>query len=310
MLNFKDVAMKNTIQIVKNISHNIIKSVYITDVTLRDGLQSYPKIISPKNRVIIGKKIAELGITNIEVGSIVSNKVIPQMKHSIIVYKIMKTFKPYLNYYMSASNSSGMKVLMDNDVKDIAFFTSPSNKFNLKNINNTTKKSFINIKNMVNQVTNNAYIKGYLSCINECPYEGPLKIDNILKSINDLYDIGMNEICLSDTLGTLNEKVLDEILYNLNFEVINKISIHLHQKQNNKWKDVIDCCLDYNISSFDTSLLNLGGCPAAFSSNEKSGNLNLHDFTSHLDLLGYMHNIKTYKIKNVEKEIQEILDRS
>ena len=96
---------------------------------------------------------------------------------------------------------------------------------------------------MTNAVNNDVYIKGYISCINECPYEGKVKLVRILDTINKLYDIGMDEICISDTLGTLTEYKLDEILYNLDYEVLDKLSIHLHQKKNNNWKSVVDCCL-------------------------------------------------------------------
>ena len=199
---------------------------------------------------------------------------------------------------------------MDNNVKNIAFFTSPSDGFNLKNINKTTNESLKNINLMMNAINNDAYVKGYISCINECPYEGKLELVKMLDTINRLYDMGMDEICISDTLGTLTEDKLDEILYNLDYEVLDRLSIHLHQKKNDNWKSVVDCCLSYNLLSFDTSLLNLGGCPAAYSSNEKSGNLSLFDLTAYLDNKGYYHGINNNQIKDVENEIQSILDIS
>ena len=293
-----------------NASNTMNKQVYITDVTLRDGLQSFPKLISPKNRFEIGKKIISLGLKNIEVGSIVSDKVIPQMKDSMDVYKCMKQYNNTLNYYMLISNMKGIKMMMNNNVKNIAFFTSPSDTFNFKNINKTTDESLGIINSMMQEINNDAYVKGYISCINECPYEGRLELVQMINTIISLYEMGMDEICISDTLGTLTDEGLNEILYNLDEDVLDKLSIHLHQKNNDNWKSVVDCCLHYNIISFDTSLLNLGGCPAAYSSNEKSGNLNLSNFTEYLDELGYSHNINTSKIKHVEDEIKSILVNS
>jgi hydroxymethylglutaryl-CoA lyase len=299
-----------TIGAIARISNRICKKVFITDVTLRDGLQSYQKIISPYNRFEIGKKLISLGLNNIEVGSIVSDKVIPQMRNSMDVYNEMKQYNNMINYHMLISNMKGIKLMMDNNVKHIAFFTSPSDGFNLKNINKTTEDSLNTINMMMKEVNNSAYIKGYISCINECPYEGRLELAKIINTINKLDEMGMDEICISDTLGTLTRDKLNEILYNLSYEVLDKISIHLHQKANENWKKLVDCCLFYNIISFDTSLLNLGGCPAAYKSTEKSGNLSLYDLVYHLENNGYDHGIATNKIKEVENEIQLILDRS
>lgn len=309
MYNCQESSMK-TISALAKISNVVRKKVFITDVTLRDGLQSFHKNISPQNRFEIGKKIINLGLKNIEVGSIVSDKIIPQMKDSMEVYQKMYQYNKNVNYHMLISNMKGIKMMMDNNVKNIAFFTSPSDGFNLKNINKTTNESLKNISQMTNAINNDAYIKGYISCINECPYEGKLELVKMLDTINKLYDMGMDEICISDTLGTLTEDKLDEILYNLDYEVLDKLSIHLHQKKNDNWKAVVDCCLLYNLVSFDTSLLNLGGCPAAYSSNEKSGNLSLFDLTTYLDDKGYHHGIDNSQIKSVENEIQSILEVS
>jgi len=298
------------ISTVAKICNQVSKKVFITDVTLRDGLQSYHKNISPQNRFEIGKKLINLGLKNIEVGSIVSDKIIPQMKDSMQVYNKMNEYNNNVNYHMLISNMKGIKMMMNNNVKNIAFFTSPSDSFNLKNINKTTGESLKSINSMMNEINNNAYVKGYISCINECPYEGKLELVKMLDTINKLYDMGMDEICISDTLGTLTQDKLNEILYNLDYEVLDKLSIHLHQKKNDNWKSVVDCCLFYNLVSFDTSVLNLGGCPAAYSSKEKSGNLSLFDLTTYLDEIGYYHDIDNSQIKNVENEIQSILDRS
>lgn len=283
--------------------------VIINDVTLRDGLQSFSRVICHNDRINIGKKIISLGIKNLEVGSIVSKKVIPQMINGIKVHNGMKKFKNY-NYSMLISNLKGIDISMKNDVKNIAFFTSPSNTFNLKNINKDVKSSFEIINKLKSNITNGAYTKGYLSCIGECPFEGKLKIDNILGSINEFKNINVDEICLSDTLGTLNSSYLKVILDNLNYEDKNKLSIHLHQKKNdNEWKNIVKLCLDNNINKFDTSLLNLGGCPAAYSSKDKSGNLNLYDLLNYLDDNGYSHDINKNKILEVEKDILTILNK-
>ena len=125
-----------------------------------------------------------MGISNIEVGSIVSEKIIPQMKDGIVVFNKMNKYDKKLNCSMLISNQKGINISMENDVKNIAFFTSPSDKFNLKNINKNVEDSFILIENMKKSINNGAFTKGYLSCINQCPFEGLLSLDKIIKSIS------------------------------------------------------------------------------------------------------------------------------
>ena len=117
MYNCQENSMK-TISALAKISNVVRKKVFITDVTLRDGLQSFHKNISPQNRFEIGK-IINLGLKNIEVGSIVSDKIIPQMKDSMEVYQKMYQYNKNVNYHMLISNMKGIKMMMNNNVKNI-----------------------------------------------------------------------------------------------------------------------------------------------------------------------------------------------
>lgn len=292
----------------KYMSTNVPK---ITDVTVRDGLQSYSKLLSVKDRTYIVKKISSLNINELEVGSIVSAKIIPQMKHSLEVFQNCKINDPKNNYHMLVSNEKGMDDLLRYDVKNICFFTSPSDTFNKKNINCNVDESFEKIKNMKNKINKiDVYTKGYLSCVTDCPYEGKLDDEKIIDAIYRLYDLGMNDICLSDTLGTLKADNFNNIISKLDENILKHISVHLHQEiGNDEWKNVIRLCLRKNIYSFDTSLLNLGGCPAAFSKEKKSGNLDLFDLVSFFEEEGIAHNINKSKIKEVEIDISRILNR-
>lgn len=287
---------------------NKLNKIYITDVTLRDGLQSFYKVINSKNREIIGKKIASLGLVNIEIGSTESEMITPQMTDSLSIYSEMKKFNSNLNYFIHTSNILGIEKLMRYNVKDISFVTSPSDTFNYKVHNCNTINNLKNIDRMINNITNNAYLKIHINCINECPYEGEIHLDKIIGCIYYLYDLGFHEICLNDTLGTLTKKNLNIILSNLDNDVIDKLSIHIHRKKNsNNWKNIVSCCLENNINSFDTSLLNLGGYEPINNKYEKTKNLNLKDLLLFTDEIGYLHNIKTDQIENVEIDIRKIL---
>ena len=287
-----------------------IKKAKIVDVTVRDGLQSYPKNLTVNQRLSIVGKISSLGFNDIEVGSLVSDKIIPQMKDSMQVYNLCKEQNTSINYHMLVSNKYGMDILMQNNVQNICFFTSPSDSFNKKNINCTVDESFFKIGQMMNQITNGAYTKGYLSCVTECPYEGQIKTSKIIDAIVRLHELGINEICLSDTLGTVKKERFYDLISNIDSNISSSLSIHLHQNLgNDDWKQVIKNCIDNNILTFDTSLLNLGGCPAAFSKEKKSGNLDLNDLVEFLDKIEIGHDIKKNNIKKIEDQIKLILEK-
>lgn len=280
----------------------------ITDVTVRDGLQSWRNILKSNDRFNIVKLISELGIKDIEVGSLVSEKVIPQMANSLEVYKSCKEFDSNLNYHMLIANEKGLQTMNSNNGNFISFFTSPSDSFNLKNINCSVDESFKNIGKMIKKTQNDTYVKVYLSCINQCPYDGILKDNLIINSIHKLNNKRINEICLSDTLGTLKSIDFKRLVDNIDESIIPKISIHLHQQfGNDDWKNIVSYCINKNILSFDTSLLNLGGCPAAFSKDTKSGNLNLFDLTTFLDSVDVLHDVEVHKIKDIEDKIKLII---
>jgi len=287
---------------------NFNKTINITDVTVRDGLQSYNKILNVHDRSKIVNYISELGISDIEVGSLVSDKIIPQMSNSIDVFKSCINKNPNLNYHMLVANNSKINDIIDNKIKYISFITSPSESFNQKNINCSVETSIKNINNMIDKINYESYIKVYFSCIGGCPYEGEVPLYKIIYTLSQFNKPKINELCLSDTLGTLKYEYLDYLLKNMDQDIINKLSIHLHQIYgSNEWKKIIDLCLEYNIRSFDTSLLNLGGCPAAFSKEKKSGNLNLFDFVDYLDSINEPHLIIKDKIKDIENKIQNLI---
>lgn len=286
-----------------------IKKAKIIDVTVRDGLQSFPKNLSVNQRFSIVNKIAKLGFNDIEVGSLVSDKIIPQMKDSIQVYDLCRKENSKINYHMLVSNKKGINTLMQSNVQNICFFTSPSDSFNKKNINCTVDESFQKIKHMMEHITNDAYTKGYLSCVTECPYDGQVQTSKIVDSVLKLHELGMDEICLSDTLGTVQNERFFDVISKIDNEISGSLSVHLHQTLGkDEWKKVVKTCIENNILSFDTSLLNLGGCPAAFSKENKSGNLDLYDLVNYLDELDVHHDIDKQNIRNIEQEIKIIID--
>ena len=256
-----------------------MKKIIFSDVTARDGLQSLNKLLSLNQKTKLIQDLSKCKFLEIEVGSLINPKIIPQMKDSIDVYN--NTISDNYKSFLLAGNKKSIDDINNKKIKYFSLFSSTSDAFNLSNINTTILGSFLRFRQMMEQLDNRNYhhIKGYISCIGECPYKGDIPIEKTLRVIEDFIDIGINEICLADTIGTLEPDKLDILLKETNkIYDPNLLSLHFHtdnKYSNETWKRNLDVSLKNGIFKFDTSLLGIGGCPTAYSQCTKNGNLDI-----------------------------------
>lgn len=266
------------------ISRHYNKFIKLFDVSLRDGLQSWKKIPSTDEKKQILHKIASLeNVKNIEVGSIVSKKVLPQFQDSIELYHYTRKNYLHLNPYLLIPNKKMHEIALHNNIENMSFITSVSNEFQKKNTNMDLNKTKEELMYMINNT--NGYKKLYISCVNECPISGVLTTDLIVNELLEYIKYPVNELCISDTCGTLTQKNLKKILdiilpiMQLKGESISKLSVHLHKnKDTNETKKIIHYCLDNYIYKFDVSYIEGGGCSVTMNNNKLNNNLTYYDF--------------------------------
>jgi len=286
-----------------------MKKIIFSDVTARDGLQSLQKVFSVTLRSNLIKSLSNCGFTEIEVGSLVNPKVMPSMAKSIDVYK--QTLEPsQFKSFVLVGNEKSIKEINENNIKYFSLFTSPSDTFNKKNINTDVDGSFERFRNMLNLLNDRKqhHIKGYISCIGDCPFEGNVSVSRILYTIEQFNKLGVDEICIADTIGTLKPGKLQELL-NLSSKMYDhsKLSLHLHTENELTtyvWKENLIVSINNDVLKFDTSLLGLGGCPAVYSKGKKqTGNLNIlhavkflkeegHNLGKHIGSIKWFNSIK------------------
>ena len=263
-------------------------SLKLFDVTLRDGLQSLKKVYSlAEKSEILRNIIVNRHPSAIEVGSIVSPKILPQMSESIELFHeaqfINIIIARPIDLYMLTPNLKSVNIASDHNITNFSFITSVSNDFQKKNTNKNITEIKNEIELMMKRVTliEDSNVKLYISCITDCPISG--KIDNNI-IINEIlhyyytYD-EISEICLSDTCGTMEfnnfKTIIDELLKrNVDF---NKISLHLHNQENKQnVKDIIVYGMKSGIYRFDVSdMPEIGGCSVTM--ENPSGNLSYDD---------------------------------
>lgn len=285
------------------------------DVSLRDGIQNAKIENFPLHiKKTIFDSIFESNLTSkIEIGSIASSKVLPIMSDSIDLSKYINTkLKDIVNTnYCSQTNTmkfpkiymlvpciSKLITAFDNDIQNFSFITSVSNEFQIRNNKKSikdTKEDFSRIFEMIIREpgSRNFQTKLYISCINECPFIGKIDNDTVVNEIIFYYNNYLfDELCLSDTMGSLNSDDFEYIIQKCRELGINtsKISLHLHVKNDNieNTERILFYAFSNNINKFDISSLKTGGCSVTMS-HKIISNLTYDMFFS--ILLKYIENI-------------------
>jgi len=266
------------------------------DVTLRDGLQSLTKEeqnnLTTNDKLKIYNDISIYRPRNIEIGSIVSEKVLPVFKDTLEIFEILTklTCKDYItnqkkeNYFIVIPNQNKLESVGKNPkINYFSFITSVSNSFQLKNTKMSLTESDKDIYEMLYELDVSKYrgrppfVKLYVSCINECPIEGKVDNDFIVHRLLTLNKMNVDSICLSDTCGTLNEEDFEYIVDTCAFFglPLSKFSLHLHVNKNREKEveKIIHKALDRKIINFDVSLLDSGGCSVTMNREKISPNL-------------------------------------
>ena len=245
------------------------------DVTLRDGLQSIPKVYSLlEKKIIFTNIIRKHNPSAIEIGSIVSPKILPQMENSIQLYKDIYSFKNKLKefpeIYMLTPTLKSLKIASTHNINNLSFITSVSDDFQKKNINKNLCETKKELEYMMNEVSNipKKKVKLYISCISECPISGLVNNMTIVNEILYYYytygDI-LDELCLSDTCGTLKfdnfRFIIDELVKR---EIdVSKLGLHLHNQpvRTTNLNAIIIYAMKNDIYRYDVSNMpEIGGC--------------------------------------------------
>ena len=268
------------------------------DVTLRDGLQALSKeeqnVFTTSEKITLYNKIISIhNPKHIEVGSIVSEKVLPVFKDTIEISEMLydKHFNDCLfqkekrkSNFVLVSKKDRLKSVINNPkINHFSFITSVSNSFQQKNTKMSLEESDNDIYEMLYELDDNNYrkrkpfVKLYVSCINECPIEGKISNDFIVNRILKLNNMNVDKICLSDTCGSLTENDFEYIVDTCAFLgfPFSKFSLHLHVKRERETEveKIIHKALDRKIVNFDVSYLETGGCSVTMDKKNLAPNL-------------------------------------
>ena len=289
--------------------NNLPKKVRIVEVGPRDGLQNEKSIVSLEDKIIFIKKLRAAGLVEIETTSFVRAEKIPQMSDGIELYTLLDN-TPELKDTKLISlvpNLKGLESALLCGVKDIAVFTATSNTFNKKNINATVDESLLRIEEVVKvALQNKIRVRGYISTVFGCPYEGITSLEELKRVAHKLQDLGVYEVSLGDTIGIANPKQVSDVLEFLAKDFKKDFfSMHFHDTRGMAVANILTS-LELGMTSFDSSAGGLGGCPYALGA---SGNVATEDLYFLFHSMGIDTGIDITKLADATSSILSKLHR-
>lgn len=282
------------------------QSIKIIEVGPRDGLQNEQKVISTEDKIKFIELLAKSGLKNIEVGSFVNPKAIPQLADTENVIKNLG-LKNDVTYSALVPNMKGLERAIQSSIKRIAVFSAASETFVKKNINMSIKESLDTFKEVIkNALENKMTVRGYVSTCFVCPYEGNVKKEKVLEVAKNLIEMGVDEISIGDTIG----KAIPEQVHNTMHLILKsipkeKIALHFHDTYGKALENV-EAGLKLGITTFDSSAGGLGGCPYAPGA---SGNLATEDLVDFLNRKNIQTGIDLDKLVKASLFIQTTLGK-
>ncbi len=253
---------------------NLPKQVTLVEVSPRDGLQNEPVIVPTEVKLEFIQQLADCGLRIIESASFVSPKWVPQMAdHTDLIKSIHR--RPGVSYPALVPNVRGMELAIAAGIKEISVFTATSETFSRKNANCSLAESMQRIQQVITLAQQHHIpVRGYISCVIACPYEGPIAPEQTLAVAKQLIDMGCEQISLGDTIGIGTpgsvKKLLDTLLPQI---PVDKTAVHFHDTYGQALANIY-VSLEYGIHIIDSSVAGLGGCPYARSA---TGNVATED---------------------------------
>lgn len=278
--------------------------VRIVEVGARDGLQN-EKTVSTADKVALINALSAAGLKDIEAGAFVSPKWVPQMADSADVISALDL--PNVNLSALTPNLRGAQAAHAVGIKEFAIFTAASESFCQKNINCSIEQSIERFSEvMAFAKANNIRVRGYVSCVLGCPYEGEINPQAVLNVSQKLLDLGCYEVSLGDTIGVGTAKKVTQLIELLLTHIDKaKLAVHFHDTYGQALTNIY-AALSLGIATVDAAVAGLGGCPYA---KGASGNVATEDVVYLLQGLGIEHGIDLQRLSDAGWEITKALGK-
>jgi hydroxymethylglutaryl-CoA lyase len=280
-------------------------AVRIVEVGPRDGLQNEAATVTPAQRVVFIKKLLAAGLSTIEAGSFVSPKWVPQMAGTAEVLSALQGNPG--RFMVLVPNERGLDDAIAAGAREIAIFAAASETFSQMNINCSIAESIERFRPVASRATERGIaVRGYISCVLGCPYEGPVSANAVVGVAQKLLALGAYEISLGDTIGVGTPgKARALVKAVANIAPAEKIAVHFHDTYGQALANIY-ACLEEGVRVVDASAGGLGGCPYA---KGATGNVATEDAVYMLNGLGMKTGVDLVRLLDAVRFISTVLGR-
>ena len=280
--------------------------VRLVEVGPRDGLQNEKGEVPTAVKIELIERLADAGLQAVEATAFVSPKWIPQMAdHTEVLERIRR--KPGVSYPVLTPNLKGFEAARAAGATEVAIFGAASEAFSQKNINCSIAESLDRFRPVVDAAgKENIRVRGYVSCVLGCPYEGEIKPERVADVASALYQMGCYEVSLGDTIGTGTPGKTKAMIEACAKRVpLDKLAGHYHDTYGQALANIY-ASLEMGVGTFDASVAGLGGCPYAAGA---SGNVATEDVVYMLNGLGMRTGVDLERLVEIGQWICGVLGR-
>jgi len=283
-------------------------SVRIVEVGPRDGLQNEKTLVPTDVKVEFISRLAAAGLSHVEATSFVSPKWVPQMgDHREVLNAVCQLSHSGVSYPVLVPNLKGLEAALECGAKEVAIFGAASESFSRKNINCSIAESLSRFQAVMDRAKEaGVLVRGYVSCVVGCPYEGPIAPEQVASVAAEMRRMGCYEISLGDTIGVGTPGTTASMLNAVMKEVpLECLAVHCHDTYGQALANILTA-VQKGVAVVDSSTAGLGGCPYA---KGASGNVSTEDVVYMLHGMGIETGVSLDKLIEAGSYISSHLGR-